>query len=52
MGQALPRLTARGVIAPDEFPLLRALVEVVVHGRPAELPVDVFFQTTRTPPVP
>jgi glycerol-3-phosphate dehydrogenase (NAD(P)+) len=52
MGQALPRLTARGVIAPDEFPLLRALAEVVVHGRPAELPLDAFFQTTGTPPVP
>jgi glycerol-3-phosphate dehydrogenase (NAD(P)+) len=50
MGQALPQLAARGVIAPDEFPLLRALVEVVVHGRPAELPVDAFYRNLGTPP--
>lgn len=43
MGGALPKLTARGIIEPDEFPLLRALVEVVVHGGSLELPVDDFF---------
>ena len=40
MGQALPRLVARGLLGPEELPLLRTLVDVVVHGRPVALPVD------------
>jgi glycerol-3-phosphate dehydrogenase (NAD(P)+) len=44
MGQALPRLVARGLLGPEELPLLRSLIDVVVHGRPAELPVAGFFQ--------
>ena len=47
MGGALPKLTARGVIQPGEFPLLRALVDVVVHGRTLDLPLDSFFQSIR-----
>ncbi len=43
MGEALPRLTARGVITSEDFPLLRLLVEVVVHGRAVDLPLDTFF---------
>jgi glycerol-3-phosphate dehydrogenase (NAD(P)+) len=44
MGQALPRLVARGLLSPEELPLLRRLIDVVVHGRPAELPLAGFFQ--------
>ena len=44
MGEALPKLTARGLIPPEELPLLRALVEIVVHGRPADLAVDRFLR--------
>jgi glycerol-3-phosphate dehydrogenase (NAD(P)+) len=44
MGQALPRLVARGLLGPEELPLLRRLIDVVVHGRPAELPLGDFFQ--------
>ena len=44
MGRALPKLTARGLIRPDELPLLRALVEIVVKGRPADLAVDRFLR--------
>ena len=44
LGDALPRLTQRGVVDPEDFPFLRALVDVVVHGRPAELPLDAFFR--------
>ena len=44
MGHALPRLVARGLLGAEELPLLRTLVDVVVHGRPVELPVDGFFQ--------
>lgn len=43
MGTALPRLTERGVVGPDELPLLRALIDVVVRGRPVELPFEEFF---------
>ncbi len=43
MGEALPKLTARGMLAPDELPLLRALSDIIVHNRPAQLPLDAFF---------
>ena len=43
MGTALPRLTARGVVRPDEFPLMRTLIDIVVHGHPAQVPFDRFF---------
>ncbi|HEY65255.1 MAG TPA: glycerol-3-phosphate dehydrogenase [Caldilineae bacterium] len=46
MGMALPKLTERGIIGPDEFPLLRALIDIVVHGRPVNLPLDDFFRNT------
>lgn len=46
MGEALPKLTARGVVKPEDFPLLRSLVDIVVHGRPADLLLDRFFQNT------
>jgi glycerol-3-phosphate dehydrogenase (NAD(P)+) len=48
MGQALPKLTARGLITPEELPLLRALVEMVVHGRAADLAVDRLLQAWTT----
>ncbi len=43
MGQALPRLETRGLLGPAELPLLRALVDVVLHGRPLAIPLDSFF---------
>jgi glycerol-3-phosphate dehydrogenase (NAD(P)+) len=43
MGKALPKLTAQGLIAPDDFPLMRALVDTVVHGQPIDLPLDTFL---------
>jgi glycerol-3-phosphate dehydrogenase (NAD(P)+) len=43
MGEALPKLTSRGILTADELPLLRALVDVVVEGKPAQLPVERFF---------
>ena len=43
MGEALPRLTDRGILTRDDLPLLRALIQVIVHGRPASLPLDSFF---------
>jgi glycerol-3-phosphate dehydrogenase (NAD(P)+) len=43
MGRALPGLVAQGRLGPEELPMLRALVDVVVHGRPVELLLDRFF---------
>ncbi len=43
MSIALPRLTARGILRPDELPVMRALVDIVVQGQPADLPWDRFF---------
>ncbi len=43
MGDALPRLQERGVIAPQDFPLMRALVDIVVHGRSVDVPLDTFL---------
>jgi glycerol-3-phosphate dehydrogenase (NAD(P)+) len=43
MGQALPRLVQRGVLGPAELPLMRTLIDVVVHGRPVEVLADAFF---------
>jgi len=50
LGDALPRLAQRGVVDLQDFPYLRALVDVVVHGQPAELPVDAFFRNSVPPP--
>jgi glycerol-3-phosphate dehydrogenase len=46
MGHALPRLVQRGALKTDELPLMRALVDVVVHGRPVEVLLDAFFGGT------
>jgi glycerol-3-phosphate dehydrogenase (NAD(P)+) len=46
MGVALPKLTAQGLIAPDDFPLMHALVETVVNGRPIDLPLDAFLHNS------
>jgi len=50
LGKALPMLTERGIIGSDDFPYLQALVDVVVHGRPVELPLDAFFRNTSPSP--
>lgn len=44
VGAALPRMTQRGVIGADEFPLMRHLYDVIVEGRPLDLPLDQFFR--------
>ncbi len=43
MEKVLPRLIARGSLGPDELPLLRTLIDVLVHGRPLTLPIEKFF---------
>jgi glycerol-3-phosphate dehydrogenase (NAD(P)+) len=46
MGQALPRLVERRLLGPAELPFMRAMVDVVVHGRPVEILPDAFFGGT------
>jgi glycerol-3-phosphate dehydrogenase (NAD(P)+) len=46
MGRAIPRLVAQGRLGAAELPLLRLLVDIVVHGRPAEILLDTFFGGT------
>jgi glycerol-3-phosphate dehydrogenase (NAD(P)+) len=43
MGLAVPKLIERGSLKPSELPLMRALVDIVVHGLPVSLPVEKFF---------
>ncbi len=47
MSHMLPGLEGRGLVTAHDLPLLRALVNAVVHGRPVELPLDAFFGGTR-----
>jgi glycerol-3-phosphate dehydrogenase (NAD(P)+) len=43
MSLSLPRLVERGILRPDELPLMRALIDIVVYGLPVKLPFDKFF---------
>jgi glycerol-3-phosphate dehydrogenase (NAD(P)+) len=49
--EALPKLTQRGLVAPDDFPLLRHLYEVIALERPVDIPWSSFFggDTGRAP---
>lgn len=40
---ALPAWDSRGLIAPDELPLLRMLCRVITEGAPVTIPFDCFF---------
>jgi glycerol-3-phosphate dehydrogenase (NAD(P)+) len=43
IGGALPKLTDRGVVEPTDFPLLRALYEVIGGDRPLRIPWSSLF---------
>jgi glycerol-3-phosphate dehydrogenase (NAD(P)+) len=43
MGKALPKLTECGQLGPEELPILRALVEVLVHGHSVNVPLERLF---------
>lgn len=47
IGGALPKLTERGVIQPDDFPLMRHLHAVIADDEPLDLPWDAFFKELR-----
>jgi glycerol-3-phosphate dehydrogenase (NAD(P)+) len=44
MSCALPKLVEGGTLAPDELPLMRALIDIVVYNQPVRLPFDRFFK--------
>jgi glycerol-3-phosphate dehydrogenase (NAD(P)+) len=46
IGGALPKLTDRGVIGPEDFPLLRQLHAVVGQDQPPAMPWSAFFGGT------
>ena len=43
VGGALPKLIERNVIAPEDFPLMRHLYEVVALDEPLDMPWSTFF---------
>lgn len=43
IGDALPKLTERGHVGPDDLPLLRHLHEVIALERPVAMPWSAFF---------
>jgi glycerol-3-phosphate dehydrogenase (NAD(P)+) len=43
IGGALPKLTRRGVVEPTDFPLLRALYEVIGRDQPLHIPWSSLF---------
>ncbi len=43
VGAAVEKLTERGVITSEDFPLVRALYEIVAHDAPLDLPWSAFF---------
>lgn len=47
IGGALPRLTERGLIEPEAFPLMRHLYAVVAEDEPVDMPWDTFFGNAR-----
>jgi glycerol-3-phosphate dehydrogenase (NAD(P)+) len=40
--EVLPKLESEGVLAPGELPLMRAMIEVIVHGKPVDLQLGSF----------
>ena len=43
MGTVVPRLVARGLVKNEDLPLLRVLIDILVHGRPVTLALDSFY---------
>ncbi len=47
MNAALPAMIRRHQITAEELPLLRTLIDVVVHDKPADIPFDDFWHDLR-----
>lgn len=43
VGGALEKLTVRGIVAPEDFPLMRHLYAVAAKDEPLNMPWDTFF---------
>ena len=43
IGGALPQLTERGVVAASDFPLLRALYDIIGKDQPLHIPCGAMF---------
>jgi glycerol-3-phosphate dehydrogenase (NAD(P)+) len=43
VGEALPKLAAREMVSPEDFPLLRHLYEVIALAQPVDIPWSSFF---------
>jgi hypothetical protein len=43
MGTVVPRLVSRGRVKNEDLPLMRMLIDILVHGRPLNLALDTFF---------
>jgi len=43
MGRIVPRWIGRGLLGQGDLPLLRALIDVVVHEQPVQVPLDRLF---------
>jgi len=43
LGQAQPKLARRGMVSPEDFPLLRHLYEVIAPELPVDIPWSSFF---------
>ena len=43
IGGALPKLAGRGIIAPEDFPLMRHLHTIVANDEPLDMPWGTFF---------
>ncbi|MGA2112621.1 MAG: 2-dehydropantoate 2-reductase N-terminal domain-containing protein [Anaerolineales bacterium] len=44
----LPKMVQRNGLEPDELPLMRALIDIVIYGKPAVIPFESFFRNMRT----
>ncbi len=43
VGETLPKLAERGLVAHEDFPLMRHLYEIVAHDEPVDMPWSTFF---------
>jgi glycerol-3-phosphate dehydrogenase (NAD(P)+) len=43
MGTVVPRLVSRGRVKNEDLPLMRMLIDILVHGQPVNLALEAFF---------
>ncbi len=45
MGQALPKLSSRGLVDTQNFPLIQMLADIVIREQQVDMPLDAFFHS-------